>query len=355
MKRLLLTLGLLLLAVPAFSQTEPCSVTNTRIEGRLTSPTDYFVRWDPVPGAVVYFIEERSSADPLAGGRIYDTRFTELRISHVSTFDVRYSYTIRALGPGPVECRGAVSAQTRGDAELGRVLRRGILPVAGSAPGAFGARFRTYLRLHSVDTLSGRVIFHPAGQPASDNDPSLRYELSASHPEIVWEDVVEAMGVTGIGSIDIVPDENTPGQLPNADARVYNQASNGIFGDVVELIRPADFFGATPQFQQIKVPAGNFRLNVGVRAIAETVARVTVIGADGTEKARERERLIRAGEMLLGSVEGVYGVAVAPGDTVVITFTQPAIPFYTLTDNQTNDPLLYVQEPSDPSVERYSR
>ena len=356
MKKIILVLVSLFAAVPLFAQT-PCRVNNTRVEGRTVSPADYFVRWDAVPGATFYIIEELSSTDvPGTGRRMYHSSGTEVRISHVSTFDVNYSYKVTAMGTGvPGNCDGVTSVRTVGDTVLGRALRRGVLPVAGSAPGAFGARFRTYLRLHSVDTLSGRVIFHPAGQTPSDNDPSLRYELSPANQEIVWEDVVAAMGVTGIGSIDIVPDEGTPAQLPNADARVYNQATNGIFGDVVELYRPADFFDVQPLFQEIKVPTGNFRLNVGVRSIVHTIARVTVIGADGTEKARERVKVINAGEMFLGSVEGVYGVAAAPGDTVIVTFDQPVIPFYTLTDNQTNDPLLYVQEPMDPSVERYSR
>src|SRR5687767_9607339 len=80
---------------------------------------------------------------------------------------------------------------------------RAILPVAGSAEGAFGSLFKTELQLNNRSTVevSGTMVFHPIGRSASAGDPRLSYTL-APHQTLEYEDVVAALGTSGLGSID---------------------------------------------------------------------------------------------------------------------------------------------------------
>jgi hypothetical protein len=215
------------------------------------------------------------------------------------------------------------------------------VPIVGSTRGANGALFKTYLSLEGSG-LHGKVIFHPAGSVAGDSDPSIEYDLRSA-AKVEWDDVVAAIGQSGIGSLSIVPAEGEQGVLPRATVRLYNVASNGIFGANAEMYPAVDFLDVNAPFQKIDVPIdGNFRANVGVRAIFGGTARGFAITKDGLQK-QVIERTFAAGETAFGSPEAVYGVSLEPGESLVLTFTRAMIPFYTLTDNRTNDPFLYVQ------------
>src|ERR1043166_2743476 len=110
------------------------------------------------------------------------------------------------------------------------LTERAVIPIVGSIRAADGSQFRTSLRLSVLPfddgkTISGRIIFHPQGQPISDNNPSLTYSLTG-HPrlvqEVFWDDVVAAMGQSGIGTMDIVPDAASNGIIPAIEARDVN-------------------------------------------------------------------------------------------------------------------------------------
>jgi hypothetical protein len=352
MKRHVITAVLLSLAIvtPLFAQPS-CAAPFARVSGKLTSPQEYTLSWEPVPGAVFYTIEERHSADPrgLKTTRIIDTSATSIDIKHESINDVTYEYSVKVIGGN---CSMSAFVKTFGDPELRRAVRRGIVPVVGSARGANGSLFKTFLRLEGPN-LKGRLFFHPAGRPASDDDPSLPYDLTHTQ-ELVWDDVVAALGQSGIGSLSIVPNEGEAAELPRATVRLYNVAENGIFGATAEMYPAVAFLDQDAPFQRVAVPEdGNFRVNVGARAVLDGRATALFITKDGQQKGI-RERAFRAGEMVMGSPEAVYGLALEPGEVLLVTFSRAMIPFYTLTDNRTNDPFLYVQgaEPGT-SVDQY--
>jgi hypothetical protein len=329
-------------AVPLAAQGRPdCNVGFARAVGEVRSPQDYTMVWTAVPGATVYLIEET----PVSPGarvivtRQFATNTPSLPITHEAINDVTYQYRIRAIGQ-TVDCEVPSQAvRTFGDPVLRRAVRRGIVPIVGSARGANGALFKTYLKLEG-SSLKGRIIFHPANQIASDNDPSIPYDTTMKSE---WDDVVAAIGQTGIGSLSIVPDEGEIAQLPRATVRLYNVAANGVFGTNAELYPGIDFLDVDGPFQRVDVPAsGNFRANVGVRAILGGTARGVAVAADGTQK-KTIERTFAPGEVVFGSPEAVYGVTLGAGESLLMTFSRAMIPFYTLTDNGTNDPFLHVQ------------
>ena len=105
-------------------------------------------------------------------------------------------------------------------APIDAAVLRGIIPVSGSTEGAFGSNFRTSLQLSNrTDRRQiGRLVFHPAGASASDADPSMPYALEP-HQTIGYEDVVAAIGATGLGSIDLVVEE---GGVPVVVTRAFD-------------------------------------------------------------------------------------------------------------------------------------
>lgn len=355
MRKHVITAALLCFAVVTTLAAQPsCPGPNPVVTGNLNSPQSYRISWQPVAGTVTFYnIQENRTGSPrdTRTTRIIDTDQTFVDIQHESINDIQYTYTITAFHNGGM-CTMQALVKTKGDPVLRRAVRRGIVPVVGSTRGANGALFKTYLRLEGSN-IRGKVIFHQAGRPASDSDPSVAFDLTHA-TEVVWDDIVAALGQSGIGSLSIVPDEGQAQELPRATVRLYNVAENGIYGTTAEMYPAIDFLDVNTPFQRVEVPAdGNFRVNVGVRAILDGTSRAIAVGADGLQKGIA-DRAFRAGEMVMGSPEAVYGLALAPGDVLLVSFTRAIIPFYTLTDNRTNDPFLYVQGVErETSVEEY--
>lgn len=345
MRKVLITAVLLSIAVvsPLLAQDLPaCPGAFALISGELSSPQDYTVSWPAIAGARFYIVEETRPDGPrdTIVTRQFVTSSNSVRITHESINDVTYQYRIRNIGPNACETLSQ-RVRTLGDPVLRQAVRRGIVPVVGSARGANGSLFKTFLRLEGTG-MHGRIIFHPAGGVISNNDPSIAYDLRSTD-KVEWDDVVAAIGQSGIGSLSIVPAEGELALLPRATVRLYNVASNGIYGTNAEMYPGVDFLEAHAPFQRIEVPAdGNFRVNVGARAVMSGTARGFAITKDGLQK-RVIERTFAAGETVFGSPEAVYGVSLEPGESLSLTFSRAMIPFYTLTDNRTNDPFLHVQ------------
>ena len=217
---------------------------------------------------------------------------------------------------------------------------RGILPVAGSTPGAFESHFGTSLQLHNrgASVARGILVFHPNGHPAQPGDPSLAYEI-APRQTVHFDDLVAAMETTGIGSIDLVTVE---GQAPAAIARVFDEGAEGTEGMMVPLLDPRDALRpgidglliAPPDFQQ-------YRFNIGVRSLAEGASiRFTVFGANGIERF-SIERNVAPDTLEQRPAAEMLGQPLLPDDSVSIQVRAGAALVYaTTTDNVSNDPSL---------------
>src|SRR5262245_61925366 len=88
-------------------------------------------------------------------------------------------------------------------------LKKGIIPLVGSTAGLNGASFKTSLRIEAISDAYGKIVFHPLGQVARDDDPSIPYSfphvVSPITDYIQFDDIVAAMGQSGLGSLDIIP------------------------------------------------------------------------------------------------------------------------------------------------------
>ena len=312
--------------------------------------------WDRIDGATDYWIVE-AVGDPVVY-RHFTTRNNSLKVAHRSSLGTMARYTltatiergVRALDdddPIPVEtndaCAAAIDVAIPADPAFRAMTRRGILPVVGSTAGSMGGKFKTSLVMRPyAANQRGRLVFHPAGQVASDSDPSIRYSFNGAEP-LVFDDVVLAIGTGGIGSLDIIPDEDASSKLPNIEARLYNDTSIGTFGTLAQPAYPYDYLRAP--VLEVTVPENDrSRVNVGFRTITDTTARIFIYNAVGT-LLHFRDVSFPAGWMQMTTVNEFAGRQLGPGQKIQVHFSGAVIPFQTITDNSTNDPTLIVASP----------
>jgi len=218
-----------------------------------------------------------------------------------------------------------------------------VLPVAGSTPGAFKSYFRTEVQLSNpyATPLAGRLVFHSAGDTSSPDDPSLPFTIEP-FSTFSEDDVVAAMGETGIGTLDVA----VPARIndPLITARVYADAEDGgTFGFTEE---PVDTIccGGTLVIGSLgylvaPTDPGRFRFNVGVRALFKAPMIVfRVLGPGGTT-LREVTRSYPPSTFLQQPVEALFGAPLpANAQIAVEVLAGTAIVYGARVDNVTNDP-----------------
>ena len=168
---------------------------------------------------------------------------------------------------------------------MGTTVRGGVVLGAGSGQGAQNSNFRTSMQMANpgLETIQGHLIFHAQGTAGSPNDPSLAYSIAPAHT-LAFADVVAAIGVNGIGSIDVSVDSS---YAPLVIARIFNDGgAAGTDGFSEPMVRPGDDFVIdTNQSAWLIAPADftKFRMNIGVRSLAEGASlKIRVFAGDGT-------------------------------------------------------------------------
>lgn len=154
-----------------------------------------------------------------------------------------------------------------------------IVPVVGSTRGQSNANFKTELQLTnpSESTLSGWLFLRPQGVVQ-------RYELPP-HTTLSFADVVADLGVTGLGSLDLLVER---GRIPTLVARAYDDQPGGTTGATIPLVRAADVLSRN-DFSALVAPRDltRYRFNTGVRALDNgATLEIVVRAADGTERHR---------------------------------------------------------------------
>ncbi|HEX6641127.1 MAG TPA: hypothetical protein VF215_08435 [Thermoanaerobaculia bacterium] len=225
-----------------------------------------------------------------------------------------------------------------------------IIPVVGSAPGAFGSRFKTEMQFFNPQTsgsMTAKVVFHPAGVAGSTSDTT---RLVMLDPGEVFStaDVVAAMGQSGTGSLDIsVPaGQNVPVIL----TRVYNDAGAAgtsslteepipVSGDVAInanlLTRGVTGFLVTPRDPE------HTRFNIGVRTLySGATIQVTLRNAAGVV-VRTVSHTYTANYFIQTDAASFVGGPIAGDESIQISISSgSAIVYGSTTDNTTNDPAI---------------
>jgi len=215
-----------------------------------------------------------------------------------------------------------------------------VVPGVGSAAGAFGSQFKTQLQLTNATSgpVSGRVVFHPLGAPASAGDPSMAYSL-ASWQTMNINDLLPAMGQTGLGSADISP---TSGPAPVALARIYNDAgAAGTTGFTEQAYRPERALTAGNEAILI-VPADlmNFRFNMGVRTMSDGATAVfTIWDSSGALLSTVTSSYLANFYTQTTGSQFLNGVTLPANGSIRVSVTAGAAIFFGSTvDNRTQDP-----------------
>jgi hypothetical protein len=229
-----------------------------------------------------------------------------------------------------------------------------VVPVVGSVIGANESFFRTSLQMTNPEgtgSIAGKLVFHPAGQPASASDPSLAYSIGPRQT-VSYPDVIAALGASGIGSLDVFSDGGTP---PVVAARVFDDqgsaGTSGLSEEAVPLTAALDFFSQS----LIPIPAdlANYRINVGVRTLTTTTLTVRTYNAAGT-LVKSRENIVyAANEFRQGTAAELAGFGAGetlpPGGSIrvaVTSFPGEAIVYSSVIDNRTNDSTYRLANPT---------
>lgn len=282
---------------------------------------------------------------------------TPPRVAADSTVDLVILGT--TLGPDEtLACSTRLALTLPARPALRSVADRIVVPGVGSTTGANGSQWKTSLQL--VGFGSGTVYFRPMGTfHGDDRDPHVRYDLGtmgmAGIPGVHQvADLNAAMGVTGVGHLDIVPDffdEGAPphreGYLaPRVEARIYNEAGDGRFGSVVQALTPMQLQRA---LLHIIVPADypeRARMNIGLRTFDQP-SRIRV-----GEYVREWDAILIWDEIEIPPhtyrqmpLAELYPEVTAGANLLLIGDDRNAAMagYYSVTDNVTNDTEIFTE------------
>jgi hypothetical protein len=325
-------------APPAVSITAPSSA-NTGVP--------YALSWPAAINGTEYVLEE--STDEGFSAPLTQT-FTGLTASFThGTAGVRYYYRLRARNHAATcdlysDYSPVVSVLIT-DAPL-PVTR--VLTVVGSLQGSFGSFFRTSLRLYNphASAVAGRIVFHRAGTSGSASDPTLAFTL-APGKTLSYADILPAMGLNGLGSVDLVADASSP--YPIAAGRVFNDAGAlGTSGLGLEALPLGDAL-QTGQTGVLLAPddVAHFRLNIGVRTLTAGAAMtITVRDKDGATVKTLTASYEPTFFNQVASAVLLEGYALTGGETISFTMTSGSAFIYgSTTDNVTNDPTVLFAQP----------
>jgi hypothetical protein len=218
-----------------------------------------------------------------------------------------------------------------------------VLPVVGSAPGSHGSYFKTSMQAFNPDTTKNfplRVVFHPAGAPASASDPSRQITILAGQV-LYLPDLLPVMGVaSGIGSLDMYYAVGETRKIATT-FRVYNDggaAGTSGFNEDLVPINKVFVSGATLLLTCPPDPA-KARLNVGVRTLGDgATITATLRNAAGTI-VKTVTNTYAANYFEQKTLDGFLGGATVVGNeslTLQITAGE-AVVYGATIDNTTND------------------
>jgi len=218
----------------------------------------------------------------------------------------------------------------------------GYIPVIGSTAGGFGAQFKTSVQLSNTDlpTLNGRLVFHPAGAPASASDPSISYSLGQGK-STSFDNIMDSFGRTGLGSVDVV---TTSSGAPLITTRVFNDAGSvvGTSGFTEETVLPQQVLRLY-DIANFTIPSDltNFRVNIGVRSLdAGATLSVAMYNGAGSFAGGPFTKTYPANYFEQVSLsQFVNGTTLPAGGVVQIQVQSGnAILYGTTNDNRSNDP-----------------
>ena len=294
-----------------------------------------------------------SSARPITNGAINITSNTSAPGGISFTFTGTFTSTSSASGsltfknnsiPGVPSCTGTGSSTwsaTRAGGPPPAAGIDGIIPVVGSLVGDKGSFFKTTVQIHNhgTSTSSGKIVFHPANTQGQSTDPSINFSVDPMDT-IDWEDLLPAMGLSGIGSADVVMQS---GEMPVIIGRIYNDAgANGTSGMGFAVLTEDDALeaGDTSILLAPRDPT-KMRLNIGVRTLDQGATMMIMVYDKYGNLRNSTTRNYSPNYFEQKSAAEITGVTLGASDCIAITLNSgSAIIYGAANDNTTNDPSL---------------
>lgn len=323
----------------------------------------YSIGWDPVPNADTYVLEE--STDNFR--TVYRTELVDQapealfrEFSYQSSVEVRTKFRLTASSSAGLikPCSTTEDVVFSSDPAFRKVTQKSVIPLVGSTPGLNGSQFKTSVRLRAtVDDQRGKLVLRRLNVYGSDRDPSIPYALAKRGDTLNFEDIGAAFNYVGLASLDIIPDGAAGGgkTVPFAEVRLFNVAAEGTFGTIESQTQPFDWnrdLGG--QLISFVVPPAGLRLNFGVRTFTASIVAVSVRRGD-QDMGGTAIHTPPGDTLIFGSASQMAGIDLQPGDVIRLGGQGTWVPMYTLTDNNTNDPALYIPPVKvDLDVETYT-
>ncbi len=221
-----------------------------------------------------------------------------------------------------------------------------IVPVVASASGVGGSLFKTsaQIRNRGNKTISGRFVFHPQGRTGLPADPSLSYSLAPFETKS-YADLVGAIGQSGLGSLDVVP--NSGSLAPEVVTRVFNDGgSNGTSGFALDGEKSgAALVNGDAGVLLVPPNLVTQRFNVGFRTLSSGVnVTITVRNAAGAILTTTAPRAYLPDFLdQLPVTAFVPGVTFSGNESIHVTINSGSAFFYgAATDNRTQDPSVQI-------------
>lgn len=257
------------------------------------------------------------------------------------------SATFTSLGSPPIGCTGSGSTTWNVNRQGGpppvptpQFSTAAILAVVGSVQGA--AFFRTGVQIHNprVTPISGKFVYHPQGTSGAASDPFLTYTLQGGQT-IEYPDLLPAMGLSGLGSLDIM---TTGDPVPIMVARVFSDAGEaGTAGFTIDPVAPSAALQSGDSGVVIVPPdLTKARLNIGLRSLdAGASMLITLRSKAGAQKGTQSKTMTPNFFEQPSVAALLPGLTVEGSDTITFTINSGrAIIYGATTENKTQDPSL---------------
>ena len=224
----------------------------------------------------------------------------------------------------------------------GTEVRSGIVTGAGSAHGAAGSNFKTEIQAINPGAvaINVKLRFHPIGVTGSASDPSVSFSLGAFQSTRI-HDIGDALGISGLGSIDVLSDESYP---PLLVTHVFNDAgAAGTAGFSEPTVRSGDVYVLETLDTAFLFAPGDltqYRMNVGVRTLSEGASLAVQVLDAATGAVKATRSIDYPADFFDQKTISDFlgGFAVSANDSIQIQVTDGrAIVYAVSVDNVTND------------------
>ncbi|MGZ5441030.1 MAG: hypothetical protein ACXW5U_26255 [Thermoanaerobaculia bacterium] len=284
------------------------------------------------------------------GDLIGITRLTNCGVARSSTVDSDgyLVFTSDVTGTFPYASAYGQSAHSLALYGTGTATEsvRGVIAVVGSTRGGFGSNWKTALQLFnpsSMSTLTGRLVFRPQ---ANTTGPfaSIDYSLGPGQMK-TYDDIVEAMGQSDLGSLDVVVPAGA--SEPLFASRIYDDAgesgtaglSQEYIARDVTLKKVARILGrGTTGFLFTPPHPTRTRLNIGLRTLDSGAYFEVTLRNDAGATIRTWTKSYPPNYFLQVDSAAFIGPITGNETIEIHVITGSVIVYGSTTDNITNDP-----------------